>query len=86
MKTSLVAQASPFKQEMLSPSECFILDNGVDNKIFLWKGTVRKDEHSSSSNTLADMMSEQAKSTVKFFSWLFASYVYSKTRSDWLSF
>ncbi|XP_031430413.1 scinderin like a [Clupea harengus] len=38
MKTSLVAQASPFKQEMLSPGECYILDNGVDNKIFLWKG------------------------------------------------
>lgn len=38
MKTSLVAQASPFKQEMLSPSECYLLDNGVDNKIFLWKG------------------------------------------------
>ncbi|KAL2090020.1 hypothetical protein ACEWY4_014708 [Coilia grayii] len=38
MKTSLVAQASPFKQEMLNPSECYLLDNGVDNKIFLWKG------------------------------------------------
>lgn len=38
MKTSLVAQASPFKMEMLDPSECYLLDNGVDNKIFLWKG------------------------------------------------
>ncbi|KAG5275491.1 hypothetical protein AALO_G00120920 [Alosa alosa] len=38
MKSSLVAQASPFKQEMLSPSECYILDNGADSKIFLWKG------------------------------------------------
>ncbi|KAI1883122.1 hypothetical protein AGOR_G00241980 [Albula goreensis] len=38
MKASVVAQASPFKQEMLSPDECYILDNGVDNKIFLWKG------------------------------------------------
>ncbi|XP_017335785.1 scinderin like a [Ictalurus punctatus] len=38
MKASLVAQSSPFKQEMLSPSECYILDNGVDGKIFLWKG------------------------------------------------
>ncbi|KAG7488266.1 hypothetical protein MATL_G00032300 [Megalops atlanticus] len=38
MKSSLVAPASPFKQEMLSPSECFILDNGVDNKLFVWKG------------------------------------------------
>ncbi|KTF80905.1 hypothetical protein cypCar_00012653 [Cyprinus carpio] len=38
MKTSLVSQSSPFKQEMLSPTECYILDNGVDSKIFLWKG------------------------------------------------
>uniref|UniRef100_A0A667YWA2 Scinderin like a n=1 Tax=Myripristis murdjan TaxID=586833 RepID=A0A667YWA2_9TELE len=39
MKTTLVAQSSPFKQEMLSPSECYILDNGADKKIFVWKGT-----------------------------------------------
>ncbi|KAG9341518.1 hypothetical protein JZ751_019023 [Albula glossodonta] len=38
MKSTMVAEASPFKQEMLSPSECYILDNGLDNKIFLWKG------------------------------------------------
>ncbi|KAK9973237.1 hypothetical protein ABG768_023978 [Culter alburnus] len=38
MKTTLVAQSSPFKQEMLTPTECYILDNGVDSKIFLWKG------------------------------------------------
>uniref|UniRef100_A0A8C9T713 Scinderin like b n=1 Tax=Scleropages formosus TaxID=113540 RepID=A0A8C9T713_SCLFO len=38
MKSSLVAQSSPFKQEMLSLSECYILDNGVDGKIFVWKG------------------------------------------------
>ncbi|XP_036410064.1 scinderin like b [Megalops cyprinoides] len=38
MKSSLVAQSSPFKQEMLEPGECYILDNGVDHKIFLWKG------------------------------------------------
>uniref|UniRef100_A0AAY4B285 Gelsolin-like domain-containing protein n=1 Tax=Denticeps clupeoides TaxID=299321 RepID=A0AAY4B285_9TELE len=35
MRTSQVAQTSPFKQEMLSPSECYLLDNGVDGKIFL---------------------------------------------------
>ncbi|KAM3876568.1 scinderin like a [Diretmus argenteus] len=38
MKTSLVAQTSPFKQEMLSLSECYILDNGVDEQLFVWKG------------------------------------------------
>uniref|UniRef100_A0A6Q2XCQ0 Macrophage-capping protein n=1 Tax=Esox lucius TaxID=8010 RepID=A0A6Q2XCQ0_ESOLU len=38
MKVSVVAQTSPFKQEMLSPSDCYILDNGVDSNIFVWKG------------------------------------------------
>nr|XP_033506696.1 scinderin like b isoform X2 [Epinephelus lanceolatus] len=38
MKVSVVAQASPFKQAMLSPDECYILDNGVDKNIFVWKG------------------------------------------------
>lgn len=38
MKSSLVAQVSPFKQEMLSPNECYILDNGVDKNVFVWKG------------------------------------------------
>ncbi|XP_058274475.1 scinderin like b [Hemibagrus wyckioides] len=38
MKTSVVAPSSPFKQEMLSPDDCFILDNGVDGNVFVWKG------------------------------------------------
>ncbi|MEQ2206576.1 hypothetical protein XENOCAPTIV_000145, partial [Xenoophorus captivus] len=29
MKVTVVAQSSPFKQAMLSPEECYILDNGV---------------------------------------------------------
>ncbi|XP_071374678.1 gelsolin-like [Centroberyx affinis] len=38
MKSSVVAQSSPFKQAMLSPEECYILDNGVDRNVFVWKG------------------------------------------------
>uniref|UniRef100_W5KH82 Macrophage-capping protein n=1 Tax=Astyanax mexicanus TaxID=7994 RepID=W5KH82_ASTMX len=38
MKTSVVAQSSPFKQAMLSDEECYILDNGADNNVFVWKG------------------------------------------------
>uniref|UniRef100_A0AAR2JZ67 Gelsolin-like domain-containing protein n=1 Tax=Pygocentrus nattereri TaxID=42514 RepID=A0AAR2JZ67_PYGNA len=41
MKTSVVAQSSPFKQAMLSPDECYILDNGGDNNVFVWKGVVQ---------------------------------------------
>nr|XP_046247771.1 scinderin like a [Scatophagus argus] len=38
MTTTLVHAENPFKQDMLSQSECYILDNGGDNKIFVWKG------------------------------------------------
>lgn len=38
MKVTSVAPSSPFKQAMLSPEECYILDNGVDRNIFVWKG------------------------------------------------
>uniref|UniRef100_A0A3Q3IER2 Gelsolin-like domain-containing protein n=1 Tax=Monopterus albus TaxID=43700 RepID=A0A3Q3IER2_MONAL len=37
MKMTVVAPSSPFKQAMLSPEECYILDNGVDKNIFVWK-------------------------------------------------
>lgn len=38
MKTSVVAPSSPFRQAMLSPDDCFILDNGMDGNVFVWKG------------------------------------------------
>ncbi|XP_041659339.1 scinderin like b [Cheilinus undulatus] len=38
MTCSQVAPSSPFKQAMLSLEECYILDNGVDRNIFVWKG------------------------------------------------
>lgn len=28
----------PFKQGMLSQNECYILDDGANNNIFVWKG------------------------------------------------
>uniref|UniRef100_A0A674EPP3 Scinderin like b n=1 Tax=Salmo trutta TaxID=8032 RepID=A0A674EPP3_SALTR len=38
MKSSVVASSSPFKQAMLTAEECYILDNGVDRNVFVWKG------------------------------------------------
>ncbi|XP_077390048.1 scinderin like a [Festucalex cinctus] len=38
MTLKLVAQKNPFKQDMLSGKDCYILDNGRDHKIFFWKG------------------------------------------------
>ncbi|XP_039985475.1 scinderin like a [Xiphias gladius] len=37
MKTTMVAEKNPFKQDMLSNNDCYILDSG-DNTIFVWKG------------------------------------------------
>ncbi|XP_052333241.1 scinderin like b [Oncorhynchus keta] len=38
MTSSSVASSSPFKQAMLTAEECYILDNGVDKNVFVWKG------------------------------------------------
>lgn len=38
MKVTCVEPSSPFKQAVLSPEECYILDNGMDGNIFVWKG------------------------------------------------
>ncbi|XP_067868449.1 gelsolin-like [Heterodontus francisci] len=38
VQVSLVAAANPFKQSMLESEDSFILDNGTDGKIFIWKG------------------------------------------------
>ncbi|XP_075935332.1 scinderin like a [Anarhichas minor] len=45
MTGTMVADKNPFKQDMLSNSECYILDNGGNKKIFVWKGSdANKDE------------------------------------------
>ncbi|CAL8295648.1 unnamed protein product [Merluccius merluccius] len=38
MKVSLVSEENPFLQDQLLSEECFILDNGKNKKIFVWKG------------------------------------------------
>ncbi|XP_069769843.1 scinderin-like [Narcine bancroftii] len=38
MKVSLVSGENPFSCDLLLTDECFILDNGADRKIFVWKG------------------------------------------------
>uniref|UniRef100_A0A3Q3XG47 Gelsolin n=1 Tax=Mola mola TaxID=94237 RepID=A0A3Q3XG47_MOLML len=37
-KVTMVAEQNPFSQDALQSSECFILDNGVNGHIFVWKG------------------------------------------------
>uniref|UniRef100_A0A671U2D8 Gelsolin n=1 Tax=Sparus aurata TaxID=8175 RepID=A0A671U2D8_SPAAU len=38
MKVSVVAEKNPFSQDALQSSECFILDNGANGHIYVWKG------------------------------------------------
>uniref|UniRef100_A0A8D3BUG1 Scinderin like a n=1 Tax=Scophthalmus maximus TaxID=52904 RepID=A0A8D3BUG1_SCOMX len=38
MKTTKMADKPPFQQDALSNSDCYILDNAGDRKIFVWKG------------------------------------------------
>ncbi|XP_028664389.1 gelsolin-like isoform X1 [Erpetoichthys calabaricus] len=38
MSIALVAAENPFTQSTLESGDCFILDHGSDNKIFVWKG------------------------------------------------
>ncbi|XP_074495806.1 gelsolin-like isoform X1 [Sebastes fasciatus] len=38
IEVTMVAEHNPFSQDALQSSECFILDNGANGHIFVWKG------------------------------------------------
>lgn len=38
MTVTKVSEKSPFAKELLVRDDCFILDNGANGKIFVWKG------------------------------------------------
>lgn len=38
MVVTLIAGENPFSQSALESGDCFILDHGLDGKIFVWKG------------------------------------------------
>ncbi|KTF76269.1 hypothetical protein cypCar_00038790, partial [Cyprinus carpio] len=38
MKLTKVSEKSPFAKDLLVRDDCFILDNGANGKIFVWKG------------------------------------------------
>uniref|UniRef100_UPI0037E7176B scinderin like b n=1 Tax=Semicossyphus pulcher TaxID=241346 RepID=UPI0037E7176B len=64
MTTTTVAGSSPFKQAMLSPEECYILDNGVDKTIFVWKGSkANLSERKSAMSTGQKFISEKGYSS-----------------------
>nr|KAF6444226.1 hypothetical protein HJG59_008534 [Molossus molossus] len=38
MNLTKVADSSPFALNLLIPDDCFVLDNGLCGKIYIWKG------------------------------------------------
>ncbi|KAM6948610.1 LOW QUALITY PROTEIN: scinderin like b [Aplochiton taeniatus] len=64
MKSSIVAESSPFKQAMLTPEECYILDNGVDNNVFVWKGPkANTSERKAAMNAAVDFIKDKGYSS-----------------------
>ncbi|KAM8745290.1 scinderin like a [Acanthopagrus schlegelii] len=54
MKTTVVADKNPFQQNLLSMDECYILDNGANKKIFVWKGKNASPDERKAARTAAD--------------------------------
>uniref|UniRef100_A0A3Q3L6N0 Macrophage-capping protein n=1 Tax=Mastacembelus armatus TaxID=205130 RepID=A0A3Q3L6N0_9TELE len=59
MKTTKVSDKSPFEQELLARDDCFILDNGANGKIFVWKGNAANAEEKQVALHMADRFIEQ---------------------------
>ncbi|KAL1768290.1 macrophage-capping protein [Sigmodon hispidus] len=56
-----VADSSPFAFELLTPKECFILDNGLCGKIYIWKGQKANKNEQQAALQLADRFISQMK-------------------------
>ncbi|XP_041094189.1 capping protein (actin filament), gelsolin-like b [Polyodon spathula] len=54
MKLSKVSDKSPFGRELLSRDDCFILDNGANGKIYVWKGSGANTEEKLAALKVAD--------------------------------
>ncbi|GAA6079307.1 scinderin like b, partial [Tachysurus ichikawai] len=64
MKTTEVAPSSPFKQEMLSLDDCYILDNGKDGNMFVWKGSkANTEERKAAMKVAQDFIKEKKYSS-----------------------
>uniref|UniRef100_A0A3B4BFH5 Gelsolin-like domain-containing protein n=1 Tax=Periophthalmus magnuspinnatus TaxID=409849 RepID=A0A3B4BFH5_9GOBI len=59
MTTTKVSGKSPFAKELLVRDDCFILDNGANGKIFVWKGNGANAEEKRVALQIADNFIEQ---------------------------
>ncbi|XP_017294447.1 capping protein (actin filament), gelsolin-like b isoform X1 [Kryptolebias marmoratus] len=61
MTMTKVAEKSPFAKELLVRDDCFILDNGANGKIIVWKGNGANAEEKRAALQMADSFIEQMK-------------------------
>ncbi|XP_030629052.1 capping protein (actin filament), gelsolin-like b isoform X2 [Chanos chanos] len=54
MKLTKVSEKSPFAKDLLVRDDCFILDNGANGKIFVWKGSGANAEEKREALKMAD--------------------------------
>uniref|UniRef100_A0A1A7Z6P4 Macrophage-capping protein n=1 Tax=Iconisemion striatum TaxID=60296 RepID=A0A1A7Z6P4_9TELE len=59
MTTTKVSDKSPFAKELLVRDDCFILDNGANGKVFVWKGNGANEEEKRAALQIADKFIEQ---------------------------
>uniref|UniRef100_A0A4W5JPU9 Macrophage-capping protein n=1 Tax=Hucho hucho TaxID=62062 RepID=A0A4W5JPU9_9TELE len=59
MKLTNVSEKSPFAKDLLVRDDCFILDNGANGKIFIWKGMGANAEEKREALKMADDFIQQ---------------------------
>ncbi|XP_060887105.1 capping protein (actin filament), gelsolin-like b [Labrus mixtus] len=59
MTTTKVSEKSPFDKELLVRDDCFILDNGANGKVFVWKGNGANAEEKQVALQMADNFIDQ---------------------------
>ncbi|KAJ8416664.1 hypothetical protein AAFF_G00325420 [Aldrovandia affinis] len=59
MKLTKVSEKSPFQKDLLVRDDCFILDNGANGKIFVWRGSGANAEEKKEALTMADDFIQQ---------------------------
>uniref|UniRef100_A0A8C7I504 Capping protein (actin filament), gelsolin-like b n=1 Tax=Oncorhynchus kisutch TaxID=8019 RepID=A0A8C7I504_ONCKI len=59
MKLTNVSEKSPFAKDLLVRDDCFILDNGANGKIFVWKGMGANAEEKREALKMADDFIQQ---------------------------
>lgn len=87
MEITLVAEESPFSQSALESSDCYILDNGINGAIFIWKGQeANKDERKAAFTTAEKFVKKMGYSNgtqVHVFPEMGESPLFKQFFKDW---